>query len=58
MPNKPDAEGRVPASFAGVDTDEELADYWAQYHHAGTELGTNEYDTMIDKFTEDIDYYK
>ena len=58
MPNKPNGEGRVGASFAGVDTDEELADYWAQYHHAGTDLGSDEYKTMIDKFTEDLDYYK
>ena len=58
MPNKLNGEGRVGASFAGVDTDEELADYWAQYHHAGTDLGSDEYKTMIDKFTEDLDYYK
>jgi len=57
MPNKTDAEGRVLANFAGVDTDEELADYWAQYHHAGTDLGTTEYESMIDKFTGDMNRY-
>ena len=57
MPHKGDAEGRVPANFAGVDTNEELANYWAQYHQAGTELGTPEYESMLDKFTEDVEYY-
>ena len=57
MPNKPNAEGRVGASFAGVDTDKELADYWAQYHHAGTKLGSEEQDAMVNKFLNDIGYY-
>ena len=57
MPDKDAGEGRVGASFAGVDTDEELADYWAQYHQAGTELGSDEYETIVDKFTQDIDSY-
>ena len=58
MPNKDDAEGRVEANFAGVDTDRELADYWAQYHQAGTKLGTDKYDTMINKFLSDMPFYK
>ena len=57
MKHKPDAKGRVKANFAGVDTDEELADYWAQYHQAGTTLGTDEYDTMINKFLRDLQDY-
>ena len=58
MPNKPNGEDRVLANFAGVDTDEELADYWAQYHHAGTELGSDEYNAMIQKFLGDMPDYK
>ena len=58
MPNKPNGEDRVLANFAGVDTDEELADYWAQYHHAGSELGSDEYNTMIQKFLSDMPHYK
>ena len=58
MPNKPNGEDRVLANFAGVDTDEELADYWAQYHHAGTELSSDEYNTMIEKFLSDMLHYK
>ena len=57
MPSK-NEEGYREASFADIDTDEELAEYWAQYHHAGTKPGTEEYKKMIDKFTEDIAYYK
>ena len=57
MPSK-NEEGYRKASFADIDTDEELAEYWAQYHHAGTKPGTEEYKKMIDKFTEDIAYYK
>jgi hypothetical protein len=55
---KPNVEGRTPASFKGIDTDEELAEFWAQHHHAGTEPGTEEYKTIINKFLEDIAYYK
>ena len=52
---KPKAqEGYVPSSFAGVDTDEELAHYWAQHHQAGTEPGTPEYKELINKFLLDL----
>lgn len=54
-PNK--GEGYVPASFKGVDTDEELAHWWAQYHQAGTKPGTKEYKKMINKFLKDMKYY-
>ena len=57
MPSKKE-EGYKEASFADIDTDEKLAEYWAQYHHAGTKPGTEEYKKMIDKFTKDIAYYK
>ena len=57
MPHK-QGEGYMPASFAGIDTDEELAQYWAQHHQAGTKPGTDEYETMIDKFTKDVQHYK
>ena len=57
MPHKK-GEGYGKASFAGIDTDEELAEYWAQYHQAGTKPGTDEYDRMLDKFTEDVQFYK
>ena len=53
----PNVEGKMPASFAGIDTDEELADYWAQHHHAGTKVGTDEYKKMIGKFSSDMPYY-
>jgi len=56
MPHKK-GEGYIPSSFAGIDTDEELAQYWAQHHQAGTKPGTEEYETMIDKFTKDVQYY-
>ena len=56
MPSK--GEGYVPASFEGVDTDEELAEYWAQYHQAGTKPGTPEYESMLDKFTKDVQFHK
>ena len=57
MPNKAEGEGRVAANFAGVDTDEELADYWAQYHHAGTKLGSDAQDDMTNKFLGDLKDY-
>jgi len=57
MPHKK-GKGYSKASFAGVDTDEELAEYWAQYHQAGTKPGTNEYENMLDKFTQDVQFYK
>ena len=57
MPNKAEGEGRVGASFAGVDTDKELADYWAQYHHAGTTLGSDAQSGMTKKFLGDLDDY-
>ena len=53
----PNVKGKVPASFAGVDTDQELAEYWAQHHHAGTKVGSDDYNKMIDKFLGDIAYY-
>ena len=53
----PNVEGKMPASFAGIDTDKELADYWAQHHHAGTKVGTDEYNKMIGKFLGDMPYY-
>ena len=57
MPNI-DGEGYGKASFMGVDTDEELADYWAQYHHAGTKLGTDDYTKQRQKFIDDVQYYE
>ena len=57
MPHK-DGEGYGKASFKGVDTDQELAEYWAQYHQAGTKPGTPEYENMLDKFTQDVQFYK
>jgi len=54
MKNKDPGKGRVLANFAGVDTDEELADYWAQYHQAGEKLDTKGYDDNIAKFLEDL----
>ena len=56
MPHKT-GEGYIPASFADIDTDEELAQYWAQYHQAGTTPGTDEYETMLDKFTTDVGFF-
>ena len=55
MPDK--GEGYMPASFMGVDTDKELAEYWAQYHQAGTKPETDEYNEMINKFLRDMPYY-
>ena len=57
MPHK-DGKGYGKASFKGVDTDQELAEYWAQYHQAGTKPGTPEYENMLDKFTQDVQFYK
>ena len=54
MPHK---KGKVPASFAGVDTDEELADYWAQHHQAGTQVGSDAQSQIVNKFLEDIAHY-
>jgi hypothetical protein len=53
----PNVEGKMPASFMGVDTDEELADYWAQHHHAGTKVGSDDYGKMVNKFLSDIALY-
>ena len=55
---KPNVKGRTPASLKGVDTDAELAEFWAQHHQAGTEPGTAEYDDIISKFLSDVAYYK
>jgi hypothetical protein len=51
------------ARFTDTDKDkkisnEELAEYWAQYHHAGTKPGTKEYKAMINKFLKDMIDYK
>ena len=54
MPHK---EGKVPSSFAGVDTDEELANYWAQHHQAGTQVGSDAQSQMVNKFLSDIAHY-
>ena len=54
MPHK---EGKVPSSFKGVDTDEELANYWAQHHQAGTQVGSDAQSQMVDKFLSDIAHY-
>ena len=35
-------------------SDKELAQYWAQYHQAGTKPNTPEYGDILDKFTEDL----
>ena len=53
----PNVEGKMPASFMGVDTDKELADYWAQHHHAGTKVGSDDYNKMVNKFLSDIALY-
>ena len=58
LQTKDKGKGYIPASFEGVDTDEELAEYWAQYHQAGTKPGTPEYESMLDKFTEDVQFHK
>jgi len=57
MPQK-EGEGYLPSSFEGIDTDEELAEYWAQHHQAGTKPGTDEYEDMLTKFLSDMSYYK
>lgn len=57
MPQK-EGEGYLPSSFEGIDTDEELAEYWAQHHQAGTKPGTDEYEDMLTKFIEDVQFYK
>ena len=56
-------KGYGPARFEDIDNDgeisnEELAQYWAQYHQAGTKPNTTEYQNMLDKFTEDVQFYK
>ena len=53
MPQK-EGEGYLPSSFAGIDTDEELAEYWAQYHQAGTKPDTDDYKDMLTTFIEDL----
>ena len=53
----PNVEGKVPSSFAGVDTDEELANYWAQHHQAGTQVGSDAQNQMVNKFLSDIAHY-
>tara|TARA_R100001594_G_scaffold63143_1_gene97609 strand:+ start:967 stop:1512 length:546 start_codon:yes stop_codon:yes gene_type:complete len=57
MPHKK-GKGYVEASFKDIDTDRELAEYWAQYHHAGTKPGTLEYKNILDKFIQDVQFYK
>jgi hypothetical protein len=61
MPDKTE-KGYGPARFYDINNDgeisnEELAQYWAQYHQAGTKPDTNEYKNMLDKFTEDVQFY-
>ena len=53
---KPNVEGRTPASWAGIDTDEKLAKNWAQHHQAGTEPGSDEEKDMMSKFLEDLNW--
>ena len=53
----PNVKGKMPASFMGVDTDKELADYWAQHHHAGTKVDSDDYGKMVNKFLSDIALY-
>ena len=62
MPDRKE-KGYGPARFHDIDkdkkiSDEELAQYWAQYHQAGTKPGTKEYESMLDKFTQDVQFYK
>jgi hypothetical protein len=57
MPHKKE-KGYSEASFRDIDTDKELAEYWAQYHQAGTKPGTDEYKSMLDKFMKDVQFYK
>ena len=61
----PDKKGKGygPARFHDIDkdkkiSDKELAQSWAQYHQAGTKPGTPEYQSMLDKFTQDVQFYK
>ena len=42
------------ASLKGVDTDEELAEFWAEEHQAGTKAGTQEREDIISKFSKDM----
>lgn len=62
MPNK-EEEGYGLARFEDKDGDkkisnQELAEYWAQYHQAGTKPGTQEYKDIINKFLSDMPYFK
>ena len=55
---KPTKPGRTPASFAGINTDEELGKYCAQHHHAGTTPGSKGEEGMINNFIENLRYGK
>ena len=55
---KPTKPGRTPASFAGINTDEELGKYWAQHHQAGTTPGSKGEEGMINNFIENLRYGK
>ena len=62
MPNR-EEEGYGLARFQDKDEDkkisnQELAEYWAQYHQAGTKPGTKEYKDIINKFLGDMPFYK
>ena len=56
-PNIKDEKGNIVSKAGFYDTDdkegysdEELANFWATHHQAGTIPGTDEYDVMIKKF--------
>jgi len=60
-PNK-EGEGYGKAGIYDIDgdktiSDDELADYWAQYHHAGTKPNTDAYTDQKKKFTEHLKSY-
>ena len=46
--------GIYDTNYDMVISDDELAQYWAQYHQAGTKPNTDEYSDIINKFTEDL----
>ena len=60
-PNK-EEEGYGKAGIYDIDGDktisnEELADYWTQYHHAGTKPNTDAYTDQRNKFLEHLESY-
>tara|TARA_R100000152_G_C6663085_1_gene101443 strand:+ start:59 stop:646 length:588 start_codon:yes stop_codon:yes gene_type:complete len=63
-PNIKDEKGNIISKAGFYDTDdkegysdEELANFWATHHHAGTTPGTVEYNAMINKFLRDLQDY-